>query len=287
LNQPPEVDAGPDVTTIVGADALLAGTATDDGLPAGGVLSVAWTVVSGPGAPQIERPDQPATPVRFDVPGTYVLELIASDSELSASDEVTIVVEAGGTMHPPVIISQPPEIFALPTLSAEPPQPVDLSAWSVVQYELNNQGDASWQIDPTGIEVVQAVNADASILLSDFDLVSDRIEGTWRVDTTSDDDFMGFVFGHQDDQHFYLFDWKKSSQNHRGLAQVGMTVKVVEADSALTGFDLWPSAGNGERVRPLYANSVPWVSFVEYEFSLEFHPGEFTITVRQGETVLE
>ena len=45
----------------------------------------------------------------------------------------------------------------------------------------------------------QTVNADASILFSDFALTNDHIEGTWRVDTAGDDDFMGFVFGYQDE----------------------------------------------------------------------------------------
>ena len=134
----------------------------------------------------------------------------------------------------------------------------------------------------------QTVNADASILLSDFALVDDRIEGSWRVDTTSDDDYMGFVFGYQDSQHFYLFDWKQFDQGDAlGFAERGMSVKVVDAESSLTGSDLWPTAGNPGRVSNIFHNTIGWNDLTDYQFSLEFHPGEFTIEIRQGSTVLE
>ena len=64
------------------------------------------------------------------------------------------------------------------------------------------------------------------------------MEGVWRVDTGSDDDFMGFVFGYQDKGHFYLFDWKQYNQtisNRTGLQ--GMCVKVVNTDITLSEYD--------------------------------------------------
>jgi hypothetical protein len=166
--------------------------------------------------------------------------------------------------------------------------PIDLSTWSVVQYELNSQPDANWVLSDDNTLVTQTVNADASIFLSDFTLTNDKIEGTFRVTTSSDDDFIGFVFGYQDSQHFYLFDWKQSSQNDSlGFAEQGMSVKLVNADSELTGHDLWPTAGNGERVNTLFHNQIGWEDRTDYQFSLEFHPGEFTVTVSEGDTVLD
>ncbi|HZB47296.1 MAG TPA: putative Ig domain-containing protein, partial [Pyrinomonadaceae bacterium] len=58
------------------------------------------------------------------------------------------------------------------------------------------------------------------------------------------------------------------------------------ASSALTGSDFWPTAGNGTRVRSLYHNTVPWQSFTDYQFTLQFRPGEIKIMVRQGAAVL-
>jgi RHS repeat-associated protein len=186
----------------------------------------------------------------------------------------------------PVILSEPTTQVTLVADSGEG-QVVDVSEWSVIQYEVESQPDAEWVFSQGNTVATQIVNADPSILLADFDLVDDRMEGTWRVATATDDDFVGFVFGYQDDQHFYLFDWKQASQvGPGGVGSAGMSVKVVDAPTPLVGADLWPTAGNGARVRTLFHNTIAWADHTEYRFILEFHPGEFTITVKEGDSVL-
>ncbi|MBL9140197.1 MAG: PEP-CTERM sorting domain-containing protein [Verrucomicrobiales bacterium] len=167
--------------------------------------------------------------------------------------------------------------------------PVDLSSWSVVQYELFDQPDARWSLSAGNTVATQSVNADASILLSDFSVSGLLINGKWRVDTTSDDDFMGFVFGYQDRGDFYLFDWKQGNQNDPlGFAEQGMSLKVVKTGGTdPTGVDLWRSAGSSD-VTVLRHNTIPWNEFTEYEFTLNFDgSGSFSITVREGATELE
>ncbi|HKG48076.1 MAG TPA: RHS repeat-associated core domain-containing protein [Pyrinomonadaceae bacterium] len=92
LNQPPTANAGPDQVITLPGTSQLNGSATDDGLPRGSTLETFWSFVSGPGS--VIFPD--ATLLNavaiFTVPGTYVLRLTASDGKLSASDELTIVV---------------------------------------------------------------------------------------------------------------------------------------------------------------------------------------------------
>ena len=198
-----------------------------------------------------------------------------------------LVLEEETDNYAPVIISEP-VTRATKKLTQGESEVIDLSTWSRVQYELNSQSDANWILSSDNTKVEQTINADASILLSDFNLNSDRIEGSWRVNTSNDDDFMGFVFGYQDSQHFYLFDWKQSNQDDLlGFAEQGMSIKVVNADSALTGRDFWSTIGNEDRVKTIFHNTVSWSDFVDYQFSLDFTPGEFTITVSQGDTILE
>lgn len=96
-NLAPVVNAGPDQTITLPATATLSGSATDDGLPAGSVLSVAWSKVSGPGAVTFGNPALAATTAAFSLPGAYVLRLTASDSLLSSSDDVAVVVQAPPT----------------------------------------------------------------------------------------------------------------------------------------------------------------------------------------------
>ncbi|HEX7152060.1 MAG TPA: RHS repeat-associated core domain-containing protein [Thermoanaerobaculia bacterium] len=91
-NDPPSVNAGTDQTVVLPNKATLAGTASDDGYPSGSTLEVFWTMVSGPVPVIFHDAFARTTPVTFAASGTYVLRLTASDSQLSASDEVTIVV---------------------------------------------------------------------------------------------------------------------------------------------------------------------------------------------------
>ena len=91
-NAAPTVDAGPDQTISLPAFANLNGAVSDDGLPAGSALTTTWTKLSGPGAVTFDNSGVTATNAAFSQPGTYVLRLTANDSELTASDDVTINV---------------------------------------------------------------------------------------------------------------------------------------------------------------------------------------------------
>ncbi|HEU4768602.1 MAG TPA: RHS repeat-associated core domain-containing protein [Pyrinomonadaceae bacterium] len=285
-NQAPVVNAGADQTIILPAVANLSGTATDDGLPLGAVVTTTWSKLSGPGLVTFGNANQLATTASFSVAGTYVLRLEASDTDKGAFDDVSFIVLPRPN-RPPDITSEPTTELSLGSAPTGNGDLVNLGPWTTKQYELNSQPDASWVKDLPNNAVTQTVNADAAILLSDFNFTTGQMDGTWRVNTTNDDDFIGFVFGYQNSEHFYLFDWKKVDQNDPlGFAERGMSVKVVNASSPLTGTDFWPSAGNGTRVRTLFHNTVPWVSFTDYAFTLRFQPGEIKITVKQGATVL-
>lgn len=101
-NKAPVVNAGPDLVITLPGTATLNGTATDDGVPAGSTLSVLWSVVSGPGQAGFNPINRAASVASFNTPGTYVLRLTASDSELTTSDEVNVEVRPPA---PPAIVS--------------------------------------------------------------------------------------------------------------------------------------------------------------------------------------
>jgi RHS repeat-associated protein len=103
-NLSPIVDAGPDLSITLPAVALLNGSVTDDGLPIGGLLTQFWNLVAGPGTVTFAQAGAAVTTATLDLPGTYVLRLTASDSELSDSDEVTVVVNREN--HPPFAFGQ-------------------------------------------------------------------------------------------------------------------------------------------------------------------------------------
>jgi RHS repeat-associated protein len=92
-NDPPVVNAGADQEIVLPDTTTLSGTASDDGFPSGSTLEVSWSQISGPAAVILNDAFAARTPATFTAPGTYVLRLTASDSQLSASDEVTVVVK--------------------------------------------------------------------------------------------------------------------------------------------------------------------------------------------------
>src|SRR5438552_6509011 len=91
-NQEPAVNAGSNQNITLPASATLSGTASDDGLPAGSTQTTTWSKVSGPGTVAFANAKALSTMASFSAAGTYVLRLTVSDSALSRSADVTIVV---------------------------------------------------------------------------------------------------------------------------------------------------------------------------------------------------
>ncbi|HLG15061.1 MAG TPA: PKD domain-containing protein, partial [Blastocatellia bacterium] len=112
-NQAPMVDAGADQTIELPAVATLNGTVTDDGLPPGSTLTIQWSKVSGPGAVTFSSPNQPVTSAALGQPGTYVLQLSASDTEFTITDTVTVIVKPEN--HPPSVDAGPNQTIELPS----------------------------------------------------------------------------------------------------------------------------------------------------------------------------
>ncbi|MGH9277732.1 MAG: PKD domain-containing protein [Acidimicrobiales bacterium] len=92
VNVAPTVDAGPSRTVELGQAASLDGTVSDDGLPAGAVVTAAWAKASGPGTVSFASSSSVDTTATFSATGTYTLSLTASDTALSSSDTMTVTV---------------------------------------------------------------------------------------------------------------------------------------------------------------------------------------------------
>ncbi len=91
-NEVPTVDAGSNQVIELPNTVNLSGTVSDDGLPTVSALQTTWSMVSGPGVVTFANPASPATTATFSAAGTYTLELLADDSEMSSSDTVTVTV---------------------------------------------------------------------------------------------------------------------------------------------------------------------------------------------------
>lgn len=103
LNRPPQVRVlgtnrrqGKDVLATIGTvgqQESLFGSVNDEGLPRKGTLSASWKQVSGPGQAKFETATNARTHVVYPAAGTYVLELSASDGELSVSRRIDVIVK--------------------------------------------------------------------------------------------------------------------------------------------------------------------------------------------------
>ncbi|HET9011061.1 MAG TPA: hypothetical protein VFN38_04565 [Gemmatimonadaceae bacterium] len=167
------------------------------------------------------------------------------------------------------------------------------TGWKVYQYNLTDdsiQTPASYTFEMNGLVAVQSANPMASVYYNDTVLPEGIVvTGRFGVHTTSDDDLVGFVFGWQDPEHTYLFDWKQATQPDGtcGTANAGASLKLISSATALDKCaDLWESAGT-TKVTPLVAatvNPIGWMDNVDYDLTLSVRPGAITIDVMQGTT---
>ncbi len=137
-NSAPVVSAGPDKSASYRNEPVvvtLDGSASDDGLPQGSSLALAWSRVSGPAIVGFSPANTATTNASFSAAGTYVLRLTANDGQFSASDDVTVTVIAD------VVDNEIPTVNAGPDLGAT-------LAGASVQVALN--GSASDDGQPAG-----------------------------------------------------------------------------------------------------------------------------------------
>lgn len=172
--------------------------------------------------------------------------------------------------------------------------PIDLNTW-------NQQGEAEngrWNVSADGSSVLQTINGDPTFFVSDTNYLNTEFDGSFRVNTTSDNDFIGFVFGYQaplgsgaNTQSFdmFLFDWKQGNQ---GDATEGFTLSYINGDVAAnddTSGAFWgkDAAGNGDTDVNLigtdFGGDRGWANNTSYDFNLLYQTDRIRIRIDGGE----
>lgn len=181
-------------------------------------------------------------------------------------------------------ISLGTEVKALLSGELAPPEAFDLATADLIKFPLNppHAAEIVWNIDTQNGVATQLNNSDPSIVLSRQTLDFGEFQGTIRIDG-GDDDFIGVVFGYQDEGHFYLADW--SAGNDTGFA-----VRVVnnpQKPATSPDFYLEPAGSQSEVLQILFMDkSVRWQPGIDYRFTIRRQPGGFAIAVEDGTRML-
>jgi hypothetical protein len=163
---------------------------------------------------------------------------------------------------------------------------VDLSTWTAQNW---SAGAGNWVVQPGGASVLQTINGQPTVFLSGESALGTDIQGKIKVETTSDDDFIGFVLGFESGDFasasadYLLIDWKQGNQSgaDAGLAVSRVTGIVPAADP---GF--WEhTTGVTELARGANLGSTGWADNVEYNFGFIFTATSLHVLVNGVEEI--
>jgi len=163
--------------------------------------------------------------------------------------------------------------------------PVDLSSWLT-------DGGGNWTIqnDPLlGDSGFQSLNGPPTMLFNNVDSQGLELSGTIEVQTTSDDDFIGFVLGYDDNDNvganastdYILIDWKQGTQGgwDAGLAASRVTGSI-NAGFSNTNSNAWDHNGNVTFLeRGATLGSVGWADHTEYDFDISFTASNIKVSI--------
>ena len=155
---------------------------------------------------------------------------------------------------------------------------VDLSGWIENGFKGNN-GAGTWGVEGADNDsVVQSINGQPTVFFeAGSNAQGNSLAGQITVETTGDDDFVGFVLGYQDGEmnsnsaDFWLIDWKQGNQS--GAAR-GLSLSHVSGDIANGGNAdpvFWEHTGAVTEVqRAANLGDTGWNDLQTYDFELVF-----------------
>jgi hypothetical protein len=161
---------------------------------------------------------------------------------------------------------------------------IDLNDWT----QEGIQSNGTWAVAPDGSSVFQSTNSLPTYFVSDKNYINTEFEGNFRVTTTSDNDYIGFVFGYNGLSDYLLFDWKQDNQyvSSWGTAYEGYTLSRISG-SGIDEYELWDHTGAGIEILDRdYGLGKGWADNTTYNFKLIYKSNHITINI-DGNTIFD
>ncbi len=165
--------------------------------------------------------------------------------------------------------------------------PVDLATWS----KRGPAANGNWTVAPGGGSVTQSINGNPTFFVGPTSFIDTVLRGRIRVNTTADDDFIGFVMGYNgpagtgNEMDFVLLDWKQNNQTASGfLGSEGFALSRVNGTITNYSPGFWghtDSAGF-DNLATNFGGTMGWADNVEYSFEILYQSNRVRVDVTGG-----